>query len=362
MDWLERIREHGVVGAGGAGFPTWKKLQKPCDTVILNCAESEPLLTLHSQLLANHPQEILSALGTIAKELGARPIAAVGQRHTFALEAVQSQPDIPVQILPDRYPAGDEVQVVYTCLGRLTPPMELPQSVGAVVLNVETLFNIYNDRPVTHKYVTVGGAVRNPMTLHAPLGKPLADLVYAAGGATESDTVWMIGGPMMGTLAQPGDVVGKTTNACLVFPRNHSVIKARQIQKNMMMHRARAACCHCEVCSQICPRALLGYPAAPHRFMRAVGYEQTNDSTAFLNAMHCCGCGLCELFACGQGLSPRALIRDCAAQLKQASVSPSAAKTPSPHPMRAFRGVPRARLLQRLDLVRYDHPAPIREV
>ena len=161
------IKQNGIVGAGGAGFPTYAKLDKRADTIILNCAECEPLLKLHRQILERYAYEILSTLDLIAKTIGAKDvIIGVKGSYTGAVDAVEqyigSFDHIRIQKLREIYPAGDEIVLIYQTTGRRPNPGALPISVGVTVFNVETIYNVYralNGDPVTHKFVTVAGEV-----------------------------------------------------------------------------------------------------------------------------------------------------------------------------------------------------------
>ena len=137
----EIMRKSGVVGAGGAGFPSYAKLNMSADTIILNCAECEPLLKLHRQMLANYASEIMETLEEIANTLEAsQVIIAVKHAYTEAIEAVKANlskcPKTKIGYLPEIYPAGDEVVTIYETTGRVVNPGSLPITVGCIVYNV----------------------------------------------------------------------------------------------------------------------------------------------------------------------------------------------------------------------------------
>jgi len=171
------LRDNGIVGAGGAGFPTYAKLSEKADTIILNCAECEPLLKLHRQVLGTHPQEIFEALELISKTVNAKRVC-VALKKSYEETAQAIAPfieffsNIEICRIDDVYPAGDEVILTYEVTGRIVPPGDIPLSVGVMVLNVETVYNLYramNGRPVTRKYVTIAGEVENPVTVRSTL-------------------------------------------------------------------------------------------------------------------------------------------------------------------------------------------------
>lgn len=372
MEELVKVmREYGVVGAGGAGFPSYAKLDQRADTIILNCAECEPLLKLHQQVLAKYAFEILSALEIIRETIGAERVCiAVKASYKKTVDAVKAHldsfPKTEISFLPEMYPAGDEVVTIYEATKRIVPPGGLPIAVGVTVFNVETILNVYyalkGEHPVVYKYVTVAGAVRNPVTLKVPLGMTMDELVELAGGATVEDYALIGGGPMTGPIVNGYDTVTKTTNGVLVFPETHMVVQKQRASISMDLKRAMSACCQCELCTSLCSRNLLGHPIEPHMLMRNATSGVTKDVTPYLNAAFCSQCGICEMYACDQGLSPRKLLGAYKAGLRAAGVKPPVIEeAPVAKPEREYRKIPMARLKQRLGLKEYDLPAPLQE-
>lgn len=364
-------KANGVVGAGGAGFPSYAKLNEKADTIILNCAECEPLLRLHRQVLEKYTREILSTLTTIANTVGAAQIyIAVKATYKKAVAALQSVlpefPDIKISLLPNVYPAGDEVVTIYEVTGRVVPPGALPISVGVTVFNVETVLNMYyavlGVKPVYEKYVTIAGAVQHPITVKAPLGVTFEELIALSGGAAVADYRIVSGGPMMGRLAAGSDVVTKTTNAIIVLPENHLVVLKKTANLSISKKRAMAACCQCHMCTDRCPRHALGHPIDPSAFMHGVSSMNSRKTEAYLGTLFCSGCGLCEMYSCNQALAPRSLIAEMKGALRAGGVK---CTDPQLRPVDAARSgkfVSIPRLRARLDLDRYDHPAPITQV
>lgn len=366
----EVLRESGIVGAGGAGFPSCAKLDSRADTIILNCAECEPLLKLHRQVLQKYAVEILTALEDIASAVEAsRIIIAVKPAYKEAVEAVKAHlPEFPraeIGYLPEIYPAGDEVVTIYETTGRVVAPGALPITVGVTVLNVETVYNIYRavyeKKPVTHKYITIAGAVKNPITLLAPLGVTYESLIEQAGGATVDTPVLIGGGPMTGRIVSRSDVVTKTSNAILVMPQNAHIVLKRTTSVEVDLKRIMAACCQCHMCTDLCSRNLLGMPIEPHKIMRAVAIGSSNDAAACVDSFFCSSCGLCELYSCGQGLNPRTVIGQIKGALRANGVKPPVAEGAPVNSMRNARRVPMSRLTSRLGLAQYDKPAPLDE-
>lgn len=368
------LRESGVAGAGGAGFPTYAKLNKKADTIIMNCAECEPLLKLHRQLLERHAREIVEAFHLIAQCVEAKEaIIGIKKAYKKTIEAVSAclpqYPDVRIGLLEEVYPAGDEVVLIYDVTGKIVPPGGLPIECGVAVFNVETVYNVYRaamlSEPVQDKLVSVAGEVEHPLTVRLPIGCSIEEAVQQAGGATVKDPVYLIGGPMMGFLGSGFLPVTKTTNAVLVLPEEHILVQKRRRKTSVDLKRAAAACCQCSMCTDLCPRHLLGHPIEPHKFMRAATCKDVQDPDIFLNTMFCSSCGLCENYSCMQGLSPRSLIADYKSGLRAHGVKPPKPKTP-PEAMpleaakdRAFRRAPMERLMARLDLTKYDKPAPL---
>ena len=363
------LRENGIVGAGGAGFPTYAKLSEKADTVILNCAECEPLLKLHRQVLETHPQEIFEALQIISKTVNAKRVCvALKKSYTATANAikpfVEFFENIEICLLDDVYPAGDEVILTYEVTGRIVPPGDIPLSVGVMVLNVDTVYNLYramNGRPVTRKYVTIAGEVENPVTVRVPIGVTVGEIIKLAGNITTEDPAFIIGGPMMGSLGSKANIVTKTTNAVLVLPSSHSLIRRRQSKTFIDMKRAMAACCQCSYCTSLCSRNLLGHPINPSEFMRVASNSITNDAAPYINAMYCSGCGLCEQYSCVQNLSPRMLLAACKLELRKAGIKPQPQPEPVVNPDRPLRQVPMSRLTSRIGLKKYNKSAPIIE-
>lgn len=365
------MKDNGISGAGGAGFPAYAKLNEKADTILLNCAECEPLLNVHRPVLQTYTFEILTGLQCIAEAVGAKNcIVALKKsyKHTYAAveAALSAFPNIKIGVLPEIYPAGDEVIAIYETTGRVVAPGNLPISVGCIVYNVETVFNVYNavfhQKPVTHKYVTVTGEVQKPVTVCAPLGTSFENLIQAAGGALIEDYSLICGGPMTGTPAKAQDVVTKTTNALLVLPKNHTLVIRKQSNQNVLEKRVMSACCQCRSCTDLCSRHALGHPIEPHEIMRAISGGRVTNAKAILNAAYCSGCGICELYACPQSLHPRTLIAALKAELRKNGLRPPKIEKPDPVLReRNYKTVPKERLTARLGLTKYIAPAPLRE-
>ena len=325
MSLSEQIAAAGVVGLGGAGFPTHAKLKGTFDVFIVNGAECEPLLRTDRYLMRNEADKIVRAVMAVKNELQI-PQAVIALKRAYEEEAAALQnaiaaqgADIRLHFLESFYPAGDEQTIVYEVTGKVVPPGGIPAAVGAVVDNVGTLCAIadaMDGRPLTRKLLTVTGLVRHPVLVDVPIGTPLYRCVELAGGTTTDQFFVVNGGPMMGRPVPMEQfatdaVVTKTTSGILVLPAQGPHERAYRMPQKHMLNQAKAACIQCRFCTDLCPRYLLGHPLEPHRIMRKMAYAETTNEAELLqdpdiqNALICCECGICETYACPMSLQPR---------------------------------------------------------
>lgn len=364
------LKENGIVGAGGAGFPSYAKLSYDVNTVILNGAECEPLFRVDQNLLEAHADEVLRGLNLIVEAVGAKEgIIAYKEHYHNADEAVErilyKYPRLRKQLLKDGYPAGDEVVLVYETTGRVVPQGGIPINVGAMVVNVETALNVYNaverKSPVTYKYLTVGGAVNEPKTLRVPIGTKFADLIKEVGGAAIKEYKLLVGGPMTGVIGSLNDTVTKTTKGIFVLPLDNPIIELREYRLKIALKRAMGVCSQCRMCTDLCPRNLLGHSIEPHRIMNSLAFGLDYNSDVFVNALACCECNLCSAYSCHQNLNPKAVIADLKGRLRANGV-----KLPKGDSKvkdeREFRRVPVGRVIARLKLTKYNVDAPLNEI
>jgi Na+-translocating ferredoxin:NAD+ oxidoreductase RnfC subunit len=265
-------------------------------------------------------------------------------------------------LLGDFYPSGDEYELVYEATGRLIPAAGIPLHVGCVVNNVETLYNVYEasrGRPVTRKFVSVNGAVREPKSFWAPVGTPFRDLIELAGGATVPEFGLFIGGLMMGgftfNLDEP---VTKTTNGLIVLPRDHYLVRRKDQPLESMNRIGKSACDQCSYCTEFCPRYLLGYEVMPHKVMRSLGFSTTGADIWNQWAELCCSCGLCTLYACPEDLYPREACDQGKTDLRAAGIKFVQQKPVRVHPMKSARRVPLHVLRKRLKVEEYERETP----
>jgi len=382
---VQRVKDAGVVGAGGAGFPTHVKIAAQVDTVIANGAECDPLLRSDQQLMANRAAEIIEGVRLVMRASGAeKGVIALKRKYTDAVAALQrtmrapplSPPklgemedgNISLHLMESHYPAGDEFVLVHEVTGRLVPETGLPLHVGCIVQNVGTLFNIARAQqgiPVTHRLLTVTGAVNEPKTLNLPIGATIGEAVAWAGGIktprwttrTEEDYAVVVGGPMMGRLAQSlSEPITKTTTGLIVLPRNSVVVRYLGRPLGSWVKRGRSTCDQCRDCTDLCPRYLLGHDLEPHKVMRSINYGLIEPTAIVTAAVLCCECRLCEAYACPLELSPMAYYKEIKRQLAAQGWKNVVHKRSdlTPHPMGEYRHVPMERLVARLGLTEYE--------
>lgn len=364
------LQQNGIVGAGGAGFPTYAKLNENAETLILNCAECEPLLRLHRQLLEKYAQEIVETFHLIGQAVGAKELViGIKKAYTKTIDALNgvigAYPEVRLGLLDEVYPAGDEVVLIYEVTKKVVRPGGLPIEQGVAVFNVETVYNAYRainqSTPVVDKLVSVVAEVDHPVTVRVPIGTTIEDTVKLAGGITTKNPVYFIGGPMMGFIGSGSLPVTKTTNAVLVLPEEHLIIQKKRKKTSIDLKRAAACCCQCSMCTDLCPRNRLGHPIQPHLFMRAATCKDVQEPNIFVNTMFCSSCGLCEMYSCMQGLSPRTLMAEYKAGLRANGLRPPKVEAKPVGPEREYRKVPMERLMARLDLTKYNKEAPLDE-
>ncbi len=369
------IREAGVVGAGGAGFPTHVKIGSEVEYVIANGAECEPLMHKDGELMAHCAERVVAGMQAVMEATGAQKgVIGIKEKNREAIDALSRyarRAEVALHILGDFYPAGDEFVLVYEVTGRLIPPGGIPLQIGAVVLNVETLHNIalaLDGTPVTHKFVTVAGAVRRPVSCAVPIGISFGELIELAGGATVDAPAIMDGGAMMGRLTRNlGDCITKTTGGLIVLPGDHS-LASRLERPAAVQHRiGKSACDQCTYCTELCPRYLLGYAIEPHKVMRGLVFSMSGSEFWNRWGMLCCECGLCTLYACPEDLYPREACQQSKRVARENQVSwtsalaeetPGMTATVQAHPMYESRRIPLIQIVRRLGLAAYDHPAP----
>jgi len=366
---IQKIKEAGVVGAGGAGFPTHVKVTSPAQTVVVNGAECEPLLRVDQQLMDFKADKMVRGLVAVMKATEATEgIIALKSKYKSAIASLEKEivgKPIRINILGDFYPAGDEHLTVYESTGRLVPQGGIPLKVNCVVTNVETLINIADaleGKPVTDTYFTITGEVPQPLTLKLPIGTSVLEALKIAGQTNLEGMKVIEGGPMMGKiiedLYQP---ITKTTKGLIVLSQEHPLIRQRMLPLEKIAKQAQISCIQCRYCTDLCPRYLLGHHLEPHKIMRTIKHLQGQEETMKM-ALACSECGVCEQYACIMGLSPRAVNSLIKKELSKMGIKPDTPPVDQTvNPMQEHRKVPVKRLISRLGLISYDVSAPLTE-
>lgn len=382
MNLIEMVKAAGVVGAGGAGFPTHVKLNTKVEYFIVNAAECEPLIETDKYLCRTFADRIVKTIPVIAESLGAsrKVIALKGayEKEIAALrEAIKnSGSDVEIFEMGYFYPAGDEQTLIQQVTGRCVPERGLPSDVGCVVDNVGTVLNIADaleGKAVTEKYLSVVGEVTHTMQLHVPIGTSVLECVRAA-KPTISEFALIMGGPMMGKrLTSQAEieqaVVTKTTGNIMVLPKDHYLFKKTALPIETVRKQTKSACLQCKMCTDLCPRYLIGHQIRPNLMMRGLWREPSiTDNEEYLrmfgDAANCCSCGVCEMFACPMGLSPRKVNEYLKGEFRKRGIQ--VPKNPEAH-AREFvqeRKTPTNRLVARLGLSEYygKHPSSCEEL
>lgn len=366
---IRKVRNAGVIG--GSGVPTWLKLARPASIVIANGTECEPLARADRGAMTRYPQDIARGLRLAMQAVGARTgflALREGMADAEATLGAAMKADgfladrVTIAHVPAVYPAGEEGQLAYFLTGKPVPAGGSAMDAGVAVLGVRTLLAVAEaarGQASTHQLVSVMGAVRKPATFWAPRGIALSALVSAAGGpAVASDVALFPGGPLRGVRAAPDSPLDFGVSLLVVLPADHTAGARHAVPLSVHLRRGLAACEGCEQCTRLCPAHLVGQAVQPHRVMRAIAYGLDNLADAITGAASCTGCGLCTHYACPVGLAPSVVTMAVKRRLEEGGYVPALAPVDA-RPEWADRRVPLARLLSRLDLARYDVPAPI---
>ena len=366
MQLKELMRESGIVGAGGAGFPSYAKLADGADVLVINGAECEPLLYTDYILLQKEMPMVLAGIKEVL-EFAKIPCALLCvKEHTAKrlrlTDGTKLADRIVLKTLPDVYPMGDEISLIYQATGRVVKPGNLPITAGVIVLNVETLYNVAlavkKSASVTEKWVTIAGDIPEAIVVKVPIGTSIAELFEKNSIIVPEGYTVLDGGPSMGKVIDPErSVVTKTTKGLLILPDNCEAVMTKFINGDKSIARAETACCQCTRCTDMCPRALLGYPLEPHKMVRTAKGAVTVMPEMVLSATLCCGCGICESLACSQGISPKAVINEYKALLAKNKMRYVGKEEVSPAPEREYRMVPSERWASLLGVARFDKVA-----
>ncbi|NFS29352.1 electron transport complex protein RnfC [Clostridium botulinum] len=371
MSLLDMVKDAGVIGAGGAGFPTHVKLASKAEYILLNGAECEPLLRVDQQLMELFPDEVIKGFETARSIVNAnKGIIGIKGKHKEVISILRNRINelhvgdlIEVKELPDIYPAGDEQVLVYELTGRVVPEAGIPIQVGCVVVNSETALNIYNasiGKSVTEKYITIAGDIPNRKTVKVPIGIPIIDVLKLSGIENFDNYSVIDGGPMMGPVMKNLDgYVTKKNKGFVILKNDHPLIRKKSVTMDQAKKINKSSCEQCRMCTDMCPRFLLGHNTQPHKMMRAMSYNLDNIEGQKI-AQLCCQCNLCELFSCPAGLYPKSSNLYFKQKLAEQNIryKPVQDKFEA-RQVREYRLVPSKRLIARLGLRDFDKPAPM---
>lgn len=373
MNLIEIIKDAGIVGAGGAGFPTHIKLNTKAEYFIVNAAECEPLIETDKYLCRTFADELVKGVMIIANHLEAKKsvIALKGKykAEIAALKDAIEKNGATIEIFEMRtfYPAGDEQIMVQQVTGKPVPERGIPIDVGAVVDNVGTVIGIYNavtkSEKTTEKYLSVVGEVKEPIMLKVPIGTSIRECIKAA-NPTISDYAIILGGPMMGRVVAEDKLIDlqfvtKTSGNIIVLPKDHYLIRRSTVSIERIKHQTRSACIQCRMCTDLCPRFQIGHRIKPHLVMRNVWREdkietQEEFEKSFGDAINCCDCGVCEMFSCPMGLSPRRVNQYMKGKLRERGITVERNLNPQVRSTVDISKVPTDRLIARLNLGKYN--------
>jgi RnfABCDGE-type electron transport complex C subunit len=318
MSLIQKIIDSGIVGAGGAGFPTHEKLKGKVEYLIINAAECEPLLQSDQYIMREKADAVIKGIGYVLDVIKADKVV-IGLKGKYkkeieALKKAIKKSKIRIELFESKsfYPYGDEHIMVEMIVKRSVPPGGIPLDVGCVTLNITTVSQIAeavdSNKPVIEKIITVTGEINNPMLMSVPIGISIKECLDACGGVKHDDFHVVIGGPMMGKVINSDEIesayITKTDGALIVLPQNHYLVRRQNVDVHRIIRQAHTACIQCRFCTDLCPRYLIGHNLQPHLIMRNVGRLSVNQDV-LKEALICSECGICEMYACPMGLSPR---------------------------------------------------------
>ena len=280
----ERIGEAGIVGLGGAGFPTLVKLSpsKPVDILIINAAECEPYLTCDYRVMLDRTEEFVKGVKILSSCLGvARTVIGIEENKMEAYEKLRAFDGFELILLEKKYPQGGEKQLIYACCGRVVPAKALPMDVGVVVQNVATALAVYEavekGKPLYERVVTVSGkGVAEPKNLLVKTGTLFEEALDFCGGISEDTQKLIAGGPMMGTsLYDASGVFTKTDSGLLALTGEEANVSQP------------SNCISCGACARACPMNLMPMYID---FYALAGDFKTSEK---YGTNHCIECGCC---------------------------------------------------------------------
>lgn len=292
-DLAEAAKQCGLVGLGGAGFPTHVKLSPSkdavIDTLVINAAECEPYITSDYRECMENFDDVIEGVYLIKEKLGLEKVViCVEKNKPLAIEKLMqvaadyrdADDKVKVMKLPSKYPQGAEKVIIYSATGRKLPAGKLPSDVGCIVMNVTSVATLYRfittGVPLTYKRITVDGtAVQEPKNVIVPIGTPIKDILDFVGVNTEEVDRILMGGPMMGNPV--------VSDQSVLEKRNNAILAMRDAKP-----QPQTACIRCGRCADTCPMGL--YPSMVETALRTKNFESLNS----LNTNYCMECGCCS--------------------------------------------------------------------
>ena len=281
---IDRIRLAGIVGLGGAGFPTAVKLspKNQLDVLVINGAECEPYLNCDYRLMIENTEEIYKGIRIVADALKVnRVVFGIEENKPLAIEAFKKYPDLEIVVLKKQYPMGSEKHLIYCCTGRKVPVGKMPFDVGCCVQNVKTLIACYQavelNIPLTHTVITVSGrGINQPKNVRAPLGTSFSALAEFCGGINQNTVKVVAGGPMMGkALAHINQFTRKTDSGLLALTNDETDLTGS------------SNCINCAKCAKNCPMRLMPM------YIESCALAGDFEGAEKYGAMNCLECGSC---------------------------------------------------------------------
>lgn len=281
---IERVRLAGIVGLGGAGFPTWVKLspKNKLDVLIINGAECEPYLNCDNRLMIERTDDIYKGIKYTALALGVdRIIIGIEANKPKAIKAFERFSDLEVVVLKKQYPMGSEKHLIYCTTGRKVPVGKMPFDTGCCVQNIKTMIACYEaielNKPLTETVMTVSGSgINNPKNLKVLIGTPLKDVIEFCGGESEDTVKYVAGGPMMGKALNSLEHFVRKTDSGLLLLKNGETSLEKETN-----------CIRCGRCADNCPMRLI--PLTLDYYIRGRDFEKAEK----FGVMNCIECGSC---------------------------------------------------------------------
>ncbi len=326
--------QNGVVGAGGAGFPSYVKLSSTVDFFIVNAAECEPLLYKDEEILKNFFEDFKKGVLSIKECVKAKKcFIGIKEKHRDLI---------------------DEFLLTYDVTGRAIPKGGIPLDVGVLVQNVETVYNIGREKPVIEKFITISGDIDESITLKVPIGISFLDVINELKIKVEGKK-FIIGGPMMGYFSPTLDIpVTKCDSGVVILPENHPLILKKSRSRGNI-EKIAYTCDQCTRCSDLCPRDLLGHDVKPHKAMISISMSLKEKTPFQISSLYCCECGLCSLYSCPEELDPSNVMILSKRKLFEEGLKPQKVNV-EPSLLYDYRRTPTKLLIRRLGLEGYLKP------